>query len=50
MIEPSQVAGIGPTKWIEQLSKVWAVIQKAKAAGVQLHVTPPEPTAPAEGS
>ena len=39
-----------PAKWAEQLSKVWEVIQKAKAAGVQLHVTPPEPTAPAEGS
>jgi hypothetical protein len=39
-----------PAKWAEQLSKVRAVIRKAKAAGVQLHITPTDPAPPAEGS
>lgn len=55
VIEQFQAAGkepkFEPAKWAAQLSKVWAVIHKAKAAGVQLHVsTPGESPPPAEGA
>jgi hypothetical protein len=41
---PGKEPAFDPAKWVEQLSEVWAVIHKAKAAGVQLHVAPPEPS------
>src|SRR5262249_31552388 len=54
VIERFQAAGqepkFDPAKWAEQLSKLWAVVRKAKAAGVQLRVTPADSAAPAEGS
>lgn len=54
VIERFQASGqepkFEPAKWNEQLSKVWAVVQKAKAAGVQLRVAPPEPPPPVEGT
>jgi hypothetical protein len=37
-------------QWAAQLSKVWSVIRKAKAAGVELHITPSEPSPPVEGT
>jgi hypothetical protein len=52
VIEQFQATGqepkFDPAKWAEQLSKVWAVIHKAKAAGVQLHITPAESLPPPE--
>ncbi len=52
VIEEFRAAGkapsFDPAKWAEQLSKVWAAVRKAKAAGVELHITPHEPP-PVEG-
>jgi|GEM_PF-4335080 len=46
VIKRFQTAGkepaFDPAKWAEQLSKVWAVIRKAKAAGVPLSIGPNE--------
>ncbi len=54
VIEQFQTAGKEPSfdsaKWAEQLSKVWAVIRKGKAAGVDLHITPSETPPPAFGA
>jgi hypothetical protein len=48
VIEEFQAAGkepaFDPAKWAVQLSKVWAVVQKAKAAGVDLHISPDDAT------
>jgi hypothetical protein len=54
VIEQFQATGqepsFDPAKWAEQLSKVWAVVRKAKAAGVDIRVTPGDPPPAAEGS
>ncbi len=54
VIEQFKAAGkepkFDPATWVEKLSKVWAVIHKAKAAGVQLRVVPDDSAPPAEGS
>jgi hypothetical protein len=46
VIERFQAVGeepsFGPANWAKHLSQLWAVADKAKAAGVQLHVTIPE--------
>ncbi|HEV3386786.1 MAG TPA: hypothetical protein VG097_18360 [Gemmata sp.] len=39
-----------PAKWTEQLSKVWAIIHRAKAASVDLQITPSDSNPPIEGS
>lgn len=54
VIERFQATGkepaFDPVVWAEQLSKLWNVVARAKAAGVQLHITPPELPPPVEGS
>lgn len=37
-----------PTKWSEQLSRLWAVIRKGKEAGVELRLEPSDSPPPAE--
>jgi hypothetical protein len=54
VIEEFQATGkmpsFDPSKWTEQLSKVWAIIRKAKAASVDLQITPSDTSPPIEGS
>lgn len=40
----------GPAKWAERLSKLWAVIRTAQAAGVRIRITPTEPFPSIEGA
>jgi hypothetical protein len=53
VIEEFQAMGkepsFDPAEWATQLSKVWAVIRKAKAASIDLQITPSPLSPPPEG-